>query len=379
MNITIFNITGAASNGVFKAGDSSPPTSAWINYPLTETQRGNAGVVSVSAGAVLYVQVNQGAGSVDFTVDVFGYYTTSPANQGNTFQVTNSGNAPAIQATNLSTGCSGPCGVAATVSSGIAIYGTSATGSDGVYGTSSDASGSGVHGFLSQNFAGSRAVFGEHAGTGGGISGVYGSVNTTATGNYGVYSLGNMGASGTKPFVEPHPTDPTKVIRYVALEGPEAGTYFRGRAFVHKGTVEIEVPESFRIVTDEEGLTVHVTPMGRAQVWVERADLNEIVLGASRDVLVSYIVHGVRRAFKEWQPVGEGAEYMPASPDARSPEGLSDEARRRLIANGTYNADGTVNMATAERVGWTAIWESRGAHLRASPGPAPSEIRSPRR
>jgi len=48
---------------------------------------------------------------------------------------------------------------------------------------------------------------------------------------------------------------------------------------------------------------------------------------------------------------------MQRSADARMPEGLSLEEKRRLIANGTYNPDGTVNMATAERVGWTRTWQ----------------------
>src|ERR1017187_1292513 len=74
-NITIFNISGAGSNGVFKAGTVSPPTTAWINYPPTETQRANAGVLPLGAGGTIVVQVNQGAGSVDFVVDVFGYYS----------------------------------------------------------------------------------------------------------------------------------------------------------------------------------------------------------------------------------------------------------------------------------------------------------------
>ena len=35
---------------------------------------------------------------------------------------------------------------------------------------------------------------------------------------------------------------------------------------------------------------------------------------------------------------------------------LSDGEKARLIANGTYNADGTVNMETAERLGWVKMW-----------------------
>ncbi len=74
VNITVFNITGAGSNGVFKVSTVSPPTTAWINYPKTETQRANAGVVALTAAGAIVVQVNQGSGFVDFVVDVAGYY-----------------------------------------------------------------------------------------------------------------------------------------------------------------------------------------------------------------------------------------------------------------------------------------------------------------
>ncbi|HMF07537.1 MAG TPA: hypothetical protein VKJ00_00295, partial [Thermoanaerobaculia bacterium] len=49
------------------------------------------------------------------------------------------------------------------------------------------------------------------------------------------------------------------------------------------------------------------------------------------------------------------------SPDQMMPAYLTEEAKRRLIANGTYNADGTVNRATAEKMGWTKIWADRAA------------------
>jgi hypothetical protein len=53
---------------------------------------------------------------------------------------------------------------------------------------------------------------------------------------YGVYSVGNYGGTGAKFFVEPHPSDASKVIRYIALEGPEPGTYFRGRGKFERGS-----------------------------------------------------------------------------------------------------------------------------------------------
>jgi len=179
---------------------------------------------------------------------------------------------------------------------------------------------------------------------------------------YGVFASGDMGATGTKPFVEPHPTDASKVIRYVALEGPEAGTYFRGRGRFQNGQAIIDVPESFRIVTDEEGLTVQITPIGAGftMTTVVSADLDQIVFRGNHDVEFYYIVHGVRKAYKDWQVIADGTEFVPRSPTDTIPDYLSAEAKRRLIQNGTYNADGTVNMATAAREGWTKAW---AAHL----------------
>src|SRR5207253_5044960 len=109
--------------------------------------------------------------------------------------------------------------------------------------------------------------------------------NGGTTPPYGVYSQGAFAATGTKNFVEPHPTDASKVIRYVSLEGPEAGTYFRGRGKFQNGFAAIEVPEDFRLVTDAEGLSIQVTPIGgMAMVSVVRIGLDGIVVEASRDV-----------------------------------------------------------------------------------------------
>jgi hypothetical protein len=120
------------------------------------------------------------------------------------------------------------------------------------------------------------------------------------------------------------------------------------------------------MVTDAEGLTVHVTPVGDlATMAVASRDLNHIVVRSSKDVSFDYLVHGVRRAFKNFQPIIEGGEFMPRSPEERMPAYLTEEDRSRLIANGTYNQDGTVNTATAERLGWTKIWADREAETRA--------------
>jgi len=185
--------------------------------------------------------------------------------------------------------------------------------------------------------------------------------NNGAT-NYALFGFGNTGASGTKSFVEPDPNDASKVIRFVSLEGNEAGTYFRGRAKFDHGQAVISVPEAFRDVTEEDGLTVNVTPLGRiASVGVISADLNQIVVESTRDVDFSYIVYGVRRGFGDFKVIADGGEYTPRSADATMPGYLTENQKQRLIANGTYNADGSVNMATAVRLGWTKVWADKAA------------------
>jgi hypothetical protein len=113
---------------------------------------------------------------------------------------------------------------------------------------------------------------------------------------YGLYNIGTIACNGcTKLFVEPHPADASKVIHYVSLEGNEAGTYFRGTART-RGHAVIPVPEDFRLVTDEEGLTVQLTPVGaEATMYVVSEDLNQIVVHSSKDVTFHYLVQGIRR------------------------------------------------------------------------------------
>src|ERR1019366_8827523 len=110
-----------------------PPTVAWINYPPTEAQRGNAGVLSLSSGAIV-VQVNQGGGNVDFVVDVFGYYGHTPADTGSTFTIVTTTGTTAI----LGEGLDG----------GTGVYGMSlGAGGKGVVGYNDTATGYGVYGF----------------------------------------------------------------------------------------------------------------------------------------------------------------------------------------------------------------------------------------
>jgi len=176
--------------------------------------------------------------------------------------------------------------------------------------------------------------------------------------NYGVFSLSNYGGTGAKFFVEPHPERADMVIRYVALEGPESGTYFRGRGKFQNGLATIEVPEDFRMVTDPEGLSIQVTPIAQmATVAVMTIGLERIVVKGSRNVEFFYTVNGVRKTHKHLRPVGPGREYMPEGPEATMPLWLTEGQKQMLIANGTYKEDGTVNMETAKALGWDKVWE----------------------
>jgi len=463
VNITVFNLISHPGNSVFKVGTAAPPTTAWINYGPTETQRGNAGVVAVVNGN-LVVQVNQGAGQIDFVVDVFGYYPDTNFSKiptGDFFPIWGDYSGGSVLfGRNDQASAANSYGVggwsASTGTSSAGVYGQSTAASGGVFGVlgrlvtsvSSDSAGvqgrdgtglpgnGGVTGHITAGVRGdskssigvyglsnyAAGIFEQYDATGAnlayadigygghgvsaatnstaadasgitgsdgagastgassffsagarffGKNGVIGFTSTasgdgvvgmaTAPATTGVIAFGNLVATGTKPFIEPHPTDPTKEIRFVAMEGPEAGTYFRAKATVLNGVAVVDVPDSFRMVTDPEGLTVHVTPVGRAQTWIESYDLNRIVVGASKDVPVSVIVYGIRHAYRDWQVVSENQVYRPVSPDQTIGLWLSPDAKARLIANGTYNADGTVNMRTAEQAGWAQQWRDEAA------------------
>lgn len=237
----------------------------------------------------------------------------------------------------------------------------------GVRGVSS---GFGVLGF--GEYTGVRGVLVDSAGTTIASGNVASSTGVDAGGAAPWSFFGFMGDIGTtfaKSFVEPHPTDASKILAYISLEGPEPGTYFRGRGKFENGIARIPVPDHFRMVTDPEGLTVQITPIGAmATVAVMRMDLDEIVVQASRNVEFSYLVQGVRSAFKDSRaPIRTSGLFAPESPHAKLPQGLAEEHKRRLIQNGTYNADGTANMETAHRLGWDKVWEKRNP-----PAPAPS-------
>jgi hypothetical protein len=92
------------------------------------------------------------------------------------------------------------------------------------------------------------------------------------------------------------------------------------------------------------------------------ATLQQIVAESTRDVEFSYIVYGVRKGYKDYEAISDGhGEFIPESADARIPRWLNAVQRQHMIDNGTYNADGTVNMKTAVRLGWDKMWAAKAA------------------
>jgi hypothetical protein len=64
-----------------------------------------------------------------------------------------------------------------------------------------------------------------------------------------------------KLFCVPDPEDVTRDIWYGCIEGPELAMYVRGTARLVNGRARIELPDHFRKLADEQGMTVQLTPL----------------------------------------------------------------------------------------------------------------------
>jgi hypothetical protein len=372
-----FTVVGPAGPGfIFAYPAGQPPASpvSIINYQAGDL-RNNAAIVPVDgAGAFT---VTAGVSATDLIIDINGvfYSDLGPAVlslRGHGFTV--------IEATNEGSGTV-RFAVHGHVSGDDLGYGvvgstntSSETGSAAVLGYSqgilfpTPSLRSGVLGVAQQ--APDVGVLG--LGTYEGVRGV----NTDASGNaetvgvlgwdgvVALYGMGNLLVTGMKSFVEPHPTEAGREIAHVSLEGPEAGVYFRGRGRFERGLAWITVPESFRLVAAEEGMGVQITPIGEmASVAVVQAGLDGILVKGSRNVEFYFTVNGVRKAFASFEPIRDSQAYVPRHLHDTMATALAPEQKARLIRNGTFHPDGTVNRDTAKRLGWDRKWS------KPAPGP----------
>lgn len=202
------------------------------------------------------------------------------------------------------------------------------------------------------------AVYGTGEAIGGEFTGKNYGVLAKATGafGYGVLSLGRFSATGSKNFIQPHPEDASRNVLFVCLEGNENGTYFRGKGTLKGGVAEIEIPEEWQLVTEDEGITVQLTVVGSpARVWVETETRKRIVVRGTEDCRFNYLVNGVRRGFAEYQAYQKNEAFRPSVRGVPFGQQYPKALRDLLVKNGTLNADYTPNEATAARLGWKLV------------------------
>jgi hypothetical protein len=110
---------------------------------------------------------------------------------------------------------------------------------------------------------------------------------------------------GTKNFAMVDPADSRKAIYFAALEGPEAGTYIRGTAKTSNGEVVIQLPGYFTRATENERMTVQLTPVGGwSQVYVAEKSPERLVVRVApggSDLEFDYLVQGVRKGYLDYQ------------------------------------------------------------------------------
>ncbi len=131
------------------------------------------------------------------------------------------------------------------------------------------------------------------------------SAGALLTVNGHIHAAGNI-TGAAKMFVQAHPLDQTKEIVYVSLEGPEAGTYIRGTAQLTNGEAVIELPEHFSLVTNDQGLTVQLTPFGELlQLYVVEKSAKRIVVREAngKSGQFDYLVQGVRKGYENHQVI----------------------------------------------------------------------------
>ncbi len=233
----------------------------------------------------------------------------------------------------------------------------------------------GVMGEVTSN-GGTRGVYGRATATTGIADGVVG--ETSSSSGFAVWSLGTLSVAGMKNFTQPHPSDPSREVRFVCLEGNESGTYFRGSAALSGGLAVLPVPQEFRDVSEATGLTVQVTPRGPASLWCESVDPQHVVVRGTADVAFDYFVNGVRRGFAEYQPYHDNRSFVPEVRGVPFGTQYPEALRRILVENGTLHPDFTPNEDTAVRMGWALRDPRNPAETESAPLPDLEAIESRR-
>ncbi len=132
-----------------------------------------------------------------------------------------------------------------------------------------------------------------------------------------------------KLFVVPDPDDPTRDIWYGCIEGPELAMYVRGTARLVNGRAQIELPDHFRKLADEQGMTVQLTPrsgeskgLAAVRVSLDGIEVVELLNGRG-NYAFDWEVKAVRkehrdfRVYRPWDEVMMGGDDPAEAWEAR--------------------------------------------------------------
>jgi hypothetical protein len=134
-----------------------------------------------------------------------------------------------------------------------------------------------------------------------------------------------------KNFRAPNPADLTTDIWYCCPEGPEAAMYVRGTATLVNGRGRIDLPDHFRNLASEPGMTVQLTPLSTNSegLAVIKQGLDGILVGefnkGSGTYEFDWLVEAVRKGYGDYQVI---RPWMRSDPD----ENKAWENRQRWIA-----------------------------------------------
>ncbi|MBK8271274.1 MAG: hypothetical protein IPK83_24330 [Planctomycetes bacterium] len=112
-----------------------------------------------------------------------------------------------------------------------------------------------------------------------------------------------------KNFRAPNPADPATDIWYCCPEGPEAAMYVRGTARLTNGRATIELPDHFRNLASEPGMTVQLTPGSvdsKGLVYIKKS-LNGIEVaelgGGTGNYEFDWRVEAVRKGWEDYKVI----------------------------------------------------------------------------
>jgi len=149
------------------------------------------------------------------------------------------------------------------------------------------------------------------------------------TGQGCAWTESSINTQGWKGFDIKHPTRENYRLRYVCLEGPEGGVYYRGR--VTNKTV-IQLPDYWKELVDPTTITVSLTAIGAHQdLIVKRVEPTQIHLQSKSGIPINAFFHvfGARADGERLTPEYEGQtpEDYPGKNDQYSIAGYHYDRR----------------------------------------------------